>query len=614
VIHTFYDASPERSTEGGRFGIGAGSSYTSISGGLTGNALFYPPFAYDQTNSQNLAFGTDRVNLDAAQGTGGWPVKVALPGISGLVSAVSYVNSNLIYAGTTSGQVYRLAKAGAAWTASAIHAAPLPSRWIWDVSPLPGDVNTVIAVMAGFGTPHVWRGAVAPAGTSATWSDNSGTAPNRVPDIPVNALCIEPADGNTMYVGTDVGVFRTTDGGVNWQPFSDGLPNTAVYDLKLHAATRLLRAGTHGRGLWERKLDVQSTTDVDLYVRDHVMATGRVIPTPSPVTATFADPLQGVSVGDALWWFMCADVKIDAPSAVTHTFQLPVAAVDYRAFETQLAHRDPQRGVTNRVYVQVHNRGIRAAANVTVKILYADASPGLPDLPADFWTAFPGTGTTTNWQPIGSAQTIATVSPTRPEILEWDWVPPATAAQHSCLLVVMDCPDDPIPVANKVFNIAALVTNEKRVGLRNLHVIDALGPAPIWSAVRLHRVRKSDVIRFGPPPAGWTCGVLLPKAATAGLGVDGLKAASLTAAQVKALKTATGDAFGQYDPAKFLAFVAGSEGATITKIPETAKGYDVQLLFVPRSGAAAGALTLTLEVEQQVVGGNTFVMRPAAAE
>ena len=197
-----------------------------------------------------------------------------------------------------------------------------------------------------------------------------------------------------------------------------------------------------------------------------------------------------------------------------------------------------------------------------------------------------------------------------PEVLEWDWVPPATAAQHSCLLVVMDCPDDAIPAGNKVFNIATLVTTEKRVGLKNLHVIDALGPAPVWSTVRLHHVKKSDLIRFGPPPAGWTCGVLLPKAATAAVVTTGLKVARLTATQVKALRTSAGETFGLYDPSKFLTFASSTQGATITKIPGTTKGYDIRILFAPRSGASAGTLTLTLEVDQTVVGGNKFVVRP----
>jgi hypothetical protein len=87
-------------------------------------------------------------------------------------------------------------------------------------------------------------------------------------------LLLDPAAPNTMYVGTDVGVWTTTDGGANWLPFSDGLPNVAVYDLKLHAPTRLLRAATHGRGLWERQLDGAGVADVRLLIRDHVMDTG----------------------------------------------------------------------------------------------------------------------------------------------------------------------------------------------------------------------------------------------------------------------------------------------------------------------------------------------------
>jgi photosystem II stability/assembly factor-like uncharacterized protein len=603
VIHTFYGASPERSTQGGNFG-----TYSSIAGGLAGSALFYPPFAYDQTNSQNIAFGTDRINIDAAQGTGGWPIKVTLPGISGRVSAVSFVNSTLIYAGTTSGQVYRIAK-GATWPASgtAIHAAPLPARWIWAITTAPGDINTVLLAMAGFGAAHVWRGAVA--GGGATWTDISGTAPNRVPDIPCNALAVDPANPNTFYVGSDVGVFRTTDAGGNWQLFSDGLPNTAIYDLQLHAPTRLLRAATHGRGLWERKIDAATLPNVDIYVRDHLMDTARILPTPAPATATFDDPLQHVAVGGSLWWWMCADAKVDSPAPVTHSYQMPVAAVDYLAFETLLAHRDTQRTVLNRVYVQIHTRGIQPATNVTVKILYADASPGLPDLPADFWTAFPGNGTTTVWKPIGSAKTIPSISTTRPEILEWDWVPPAATAQHTCLLVVADCASDPIPAAHKVFNIASLVTQEKRVGLRNLHVINAV-PGPIWSKIHLTEVIKvKDLLVFFPPPKDWPGGLLLPKAIHAKVRTDGLKAAKPTQAQSEALRKYLGTQDAKlFDAKNLLAF--DPEGtATITNIPET-KGFDLLFTFTAGQRAVERSFTIVQRSGDQVVGGNTFVLRP----
>src|SRR5215831_5413422 len=82
-------------------------------------------------------------------------------------------------------------------------------------------------------------------------------------------------------------------------------------------------------GLWERKLDTSNVPNVDIYVRDHVMDTARILPTPAPLTATFDDPLQNVTIGSPLWWWMCADIKVDSPAANTHTYQMPVADVDY---------------------------------------------------------------------------------------------------------------------------------------------------------------------------------------------------------------------------------------------------------------------------------------------
>jgi hypothetical protein len=603
VIHTYYGPTPRRSTQGGRFG-----SYASIAGGIsTGGALFYPPWTFDDTNPQSLALGTDRINLDGAQGTGGWPVKVTLPGIAGSVSAVHYPNANLIYAGTSSGQVYRLVRTAGVWTATAVHAAPLPSRWIWDIATVPGDANTIIVVMSGFGVSHAWRGTLSGGGASFTWTNVSGVAPNALPDIPLNALAVDPLNATHYYVGSDIGVFRTMDGGVTWLLFSDGLPNTAVYDLRLHGPTRLLRAATHGRGLWERKLDVAAASNVDLYLRDHLMSTSRIVPTPSPVPAPFEDPLRQVTLGSSLWWWQCADVKIDAPEEPTLEYQIPVADVDYFAFETRLEHRNPQRGRTNRVYVQVHNRGIQTAANVTVKILYADASPGLPELPADFWTAFPGSGTTTTWKPIGAAQVIASLSPKRPEVLEWDWVPPMSAAAHSCLLVVVDSASDPIPPAAQVFDIGTLVTQEKRAGLKNLHVVDATGRP--FVDLRVYPVAATDRIRVGGLPPRWTGHLIFPKMSLTRVTGEGLKRATLGNIQGRQLAKFLGRPTTEPLVTEMLTIMQPTKGATLTKVPSAAAGVQLVLMFLAATNAADGTVDIVLERNGKVIGGNAIVLR-----
>jgi len=156
--------------------------------------------------------------------------------------------------GTNAGGVYRLNRQANRWTVHAIHRNPFPKRYIWDVANLPNDESKVMAVVSGFGTPHVFHGEVPSNGGVAAWTDVSGTGDNRLPDIPVNAIVIEDANPATVYVGTDVGVFRSLDAGKNWTWFSKGLPNCQIYDMRLHPVTGLLRVATHGRGIWQRKV------------------------------------------------------------------------------------------------------------------------------------------------------------------------------------------------------------------------------------------------------------------------------------------------------------------------------------------------------------------------
>ncbi|MDQ3061762.1 MAG: VCBS repeat-containing protein, partial [Acidobacteriota bacterium] len=114
--------------------------------------------------------------------------------------------------------------------------------------------NTAYITLNGFGLPagqHIWKTtnllAAAPIWTQAG---------NGIPDVPTNAFVIDPANTNTLYAGTDIGVFRSIDGGANWQPFSNGLPRVAVFDMALQKANRFIRIATHGRGIWEINLNV----------------------------------------------------------------------------------------------------------------------------------------------------------------------------------------------------------------------------------------------------------------------------------------------------------------------------------------------------------------------
>ena len=69
-----------------------------------------------------------------------------------------------------------------------------------------------------------------------------------------NAILVDPAAPDNVYTGADIGVWHSADRGLTWEPLENGLPDSPVYDLLIRPTQRLLRAATHGRGIYELAL------------------------------------------------------------------------------------------------------------------------------------------------------------------------------------------------------------------------------------------------------------------------------------------------------------------------------------------------------------------------
>src|SRR5262249_18913038 len=104
------------------------------------------------------------------------------------------------------------------------------------------------------------------------------------------ALRIDTGAPDTVFAATEVGVFRTTNGGTSWQPFNEGLPPGLVRDLDFVPERRVLRAGIWGRGTFERRVGDSSPKDVQLYVRTSELDDGTVRPTPRGPDLRSAQP------------------------------------------------------------------------------------------------------------------------------------------------------------------------------------------------------------------------------------------------------------------------------------------------------------------------------------
>ena len=126
----------------------------------------------------------------------------------------------------------------------------LPQRWVTQVAVDPVDPLVAYVTFSGLKwndpQPHVFR----TSSGGLNWVDISSD----LPDVPVNAITIDPGETARLFVGTDIGSFARTNTGASWLSLSDGMPAVAVYDLDIHEESRTLFAATHGRSIYRADL------------------------------------------------------------------------------------------------------------------------------------------------------------------------------------------------------------------------------------------------------------------------------------------------------------------------------------------------------------------------
>ncbi len=249
-----------RSTEGGANASticeGLTDAYDAACTGGTNNTNFIPPFILDPNNQSKLLFGGNRLWItdNAKASTPTWRIaKVASTESDNHISAVavSRGSSDVIWVGHNNGEVYRTANGTAAtptWTAVSVGPARAVLRILLD----PSNSNTVYASFGGYSSGNLQK--TTNGGT--TWTDVS----TGLPAAPIRGIAQHPSNSNWLYVGTEVGVYTSEDGGTTWSTTNDGPGNVPVYDIFFAGTTTDLIAATHGRGMFRASVASTSAT------------------------------------------------------------------------------------------------------------------------------------------------------------------------------------------------------------------------------------------------------------------------------------------------------------------------------------------------------------------
>ena len=167
------------------------------------------------------------------------------PRVNGTVRVITAkkIGSNVaVYAGTTAGSIYYSANAASSNVADVT--GNYPGDSVADIAIDPTNPSRVFVACAAFGGAKLY---VSTAG-GTSWTSIGGG----LPDVPANTVAIDPLNLQRIFVGTDIGVYESTDSGASFVPMSTGLPSgLVVSDLEVDNSPHTLSAGTYGRGAWQ---------------------------------------------------------------------------------------------------------------------------------------------------------------------------------------------------------------------------------------------------------------------------------------------------------------------------------------------------------------------------
>jgi hypothetical protein len=446
---------------------------------------FYAPItaiAVDATHTL-AAFGTNRLWVTPDWGDtwttipsntnpyAGGGVNAAADALGSSVTAIAWASPTTIYVATNS-SVYRFDLAGGNWgpnPPAALPVAGLPAgRFITSIAVENPTTGTIYITLGGGNVDHVWYFDPGP----NNWV-SAGLAQATL-DVPCHSIVVDPAHTEQIYLGTDVGVFKGVKSGPawSWTPFSNTLPECAATCLLIQPVTRVLRAATHGLGVWEIPLDIASLPDPDLYLRANAADSGRV-PRPAWLHG-MGDPTQP---GNTLDLVSSPDIKVLRSSHSTlSTTPDFLGFASLGNFETDLNTFDTLG--TNQIFIEVHNRGKTRVdgGQVRVLLLLADGSAALPALPADFATRLQN-GDTSSWLSTGwhfADPTNQYRTPTggleanAPQVVQYNVDFVAINFSPSTVAAVAFVTTDTDPFTSADTNANLLIVTDKHVAVRKL--------------------------------------------------------------------------------------------------------------------------------------------------
>ena len=159
----------------------------------------------------------------------------------------SPLNENIIWAGTDDGNIQVTKNGGKSWKNVIGNVSGVPKNtWVYHIEASVHDENTAYVVFDGHTSGDMKAYAYKTNDLGKTWT-------NIIPNDDVigftRNIQEDYENPNLLFLGTELGLYITINGGDRWSKFTKNVPPVAVHYIELQSQTNDLVMGTHGRGV-----------------------------------------------------------------------------------------------------------------------------------------------------------------------------------------------------------------------------------------------------------------------------------------------------------------------------------------------------------------------------
>ena len=238
--------------------VNGGTSWSPATQGLTGAGQFITTLASSDMAPNNVYTNTGDGVAYSRNFAETWtmtPITQSWGFHLGGKVRVSIADSNVVWAGygmdsSPDRRLHVSKDQGVSFEAAALPTMDrAPETIISGLATHPAESGTAYALFSRYGYAKVLE----TKDYGQTWTDlssfdSTGASTNGFPDVAVLDLVVMPHATNVLWVGTDIGIFKSKSYGKEWNYAHNGLPAVSVWRMKIRDDEIVL--ATHGRGVW----------------------------------------------------------------------------------------------------------------------------------------------------------------------------------------------------------------------------------------------------------------------------------------------------------------------------------------------------------------------------